>query len=62
MDEELVGSLVDAVDRAHVHAGAVFGILAGFGYDVRHVVPEIPEFAAKSQLDPEALRKIDLAV
>jgi hypothetical protein len=27
---------VDAVDRAHVHAGAVFDVDTGLGDDVRH--------------------------
>src|SRR2546423_6714205 len=39
MDVELVRALVDAIDRAHVDAGAVLGVLAGFGYDVRHLFP-----------------------
>jgi hypothetical protein len=39
MDEELVWSLINTIDRAHVDAGAVLGVLAGFGYYVRHVVP-----------------------
>jgi len=40
MDVELVGSFIDAVYRTHVNAGAVLRILAGFSYDVGHVVPD----------------------
>jgi len=40
MDVELIGSFIDAVDRTHVDTGAVLRILAGFSYDVRHVVPD----------------------
>src|SRR6185295_16248788 len=39
MDEQLIGSFVDAVDRADVHAGSVLCILAGFSYNVGHVIP-----------------------
>jgi hypothetical protein len=37
MDIKLIGSFIDAVDRTHVDAGAVFRILAGFSYYVGHV-------------------------
>ena len=60
MDVELVGSFIDAVDRADIDARAVFGILAGFSYDVGHVIPErsmTPAVAASSRAIP--LRKID---
>jgi hypothetical protein len=40
MDEELVRTFVDAVHRTDINAGAVLRILAGFSYDVRHVVPD----------------------
>ncbi len=39
MDVELVRALVDSIDRAHVDTGAILGVLAGFGYDVRHLFP-----------------------
>jgi hypothetical protein len=38
MDEQLLGTFVYAVHWTHVHTGAVLGIDAGFGNDVRHVV------------------------
>jgi hypothetical protein len=40
MDVELIWSFIDAVDRTHVDTGAVLRILAGFSYDVGHVVPD----------------------
>jgi hypothetical protein len=40
MDVQLVRSFIDAVYRTYVYAGAVFCILAGFSYDVRHVFPD----------------------
>jgi hypothetical protein len=40
MDVELIGSFIDAVDRTDVDTRAVLRILAGFSYDVRHVVPD----------------------
>src|SRR5207237_10274169 len=35
---ELIGTLIDAVDRTHVDACAVLRVLAGFIYDVGHVI------------------------
>jgi hypothetical protein len=40
MDKELVRTFVDAVHRTYINAGTVLRILAGFSYDVRHVVPD----------------------
>ena len=36
MDEELVWPFIDAVDWAHVDAGAILSVDTGFGNDVRH--------------------------
>ena len=36
MDEELIGSLVDAVDWAHLDAGLVLHVEARLGDDIRH--------------------------
>src|SRR2546430_6316598 len=40
MDEQLVRTLVDAVDRTYIDAGSVLCVLAGFRYDVRHIRPD----------------------
>jgi hypothetical protein len=40
MDEELLLSLVNAVHRTHIHAGAIFQVDAGFGDDVSHDAPQ----------------------
>jgi hypothetical protein len=42
MDEELVRSLIDAVDGADVDARLVLGVDAGFGNDVGHVPSKGP--------------------
>ena len=59
VDVELFRSLVDAVDRADVDAGAILGVLAGFSYYVGHVFPE--NSAPRNSLPRQAipLRKID---
>src|SRR3954454_16640725 len=44
-DEDPVG-FVDAVERADVHAGAVFDVDAGLGDDVGHATPTLPGPAA----------------
>ena len=40
MDEELIRAFVNAVDRTDIDASAILGVLAGFSYDVGHVVPD----------------------
>src|SRR6478672_3782412 len=40
MDVELFRSLVNAVHRTNIDAGAVLRILAGFSYYVGHVIPD----------------------
>ena len=52
MDVELVRAFINAIDRAHVDAGAVLGVLAGFCYDVGHLFPD----SAATRTAP---RKID---
>lgn len=58
MNVKLIRPFVDAIHRTNVHASAVLGVLAGFCYDVRHVVSE----SAVARVEvPRAfpLRKID---
>jgi hypothetical protein len=60
MDVELVRALVNAVDRTHIDAGAILCILAGFRYDVGHVIPDdsaAEQFMSTRRAIP--LRKID---
>ncbi|HKN58088.1 MAG TPA: hypothetical protein VJV97_04500, partial [Gemmatimonadaceae bacterium] len=61
MDVKLIGSFIDAVDRADIYAGAVFGVLAGFSYYVGHVIPDRAAILIV-EASPKAipLRKIDL--
>jgi hypothetical protein len=62
MDEQLVRTFVNAINRTHVDTRAILGVLAGFGYDVRHFFPVGAMSPARSV--PRAgvipLRKIDL--
>jgi hypothetical protein len=46
MDIKLVRTFVDAVHRTYINASAVLRILAGFSYDVGHVVPDNSAAAA----------------
>src|SRR3989475_780027 len=52
VDVELVLALVDAVHRAHVDAGAVFDVDAGFGDDVRH--SRSPKQKSRAPVDARA--------
>jgi hypothetical protein len=58
MDEKLVRSLVNAIDRAHVDAGSVLCVLAGFGNYVGHGVPDRAFLPALLAI---TVRKIDRA-
>jgi hypothetical protein len=61
MDVKLIGALIDAVHRTYIDAGAVLRILAGFRYDVGHVVPNSAAVtpAGRAPLIVIPLRKID---
>src|SRR4051794_25420193 len=48
MDVELFRSLVNAIDWTYIDAGAVFRILAGFGYYVGHLVPDYSTAATRA--------------
>jgi hypothetical protein len=61
MDEQLLGTLVNAIHRTHVDARAILGVLAGFRYDVRHLDPGSAMSAAcrSPRAEVVPLRKID---
>src|SRR5689334_14297008 len=59
MDEELVRSLVDAVDWAHIDACAVLGVLARFGYDVGHLSPFLRRRTRERRAPKIPWRKIE---
>ena len=63
VDVELFRSLIDAINRTDIDAGAVFRILAGFCYYVGHVFPNGATAAVASRKAGTAsaisLRKID---